>query len=190
MKKWIKIGLFTGSLMLYFWFVLSSQNMSGAITKILIVALLLLGMETSRRDREKVFVLHSNVEQLKNMETREFVEYVAQLYKRLGYFIDLLKSKEDLGCDLIARKKRDVICIKCISGEEEVDLLPLQEVYGSLNLYRANKGMIVTTGTYTERAKQFARGNKLELVGQERLIRQIAKVINEKEITTATTQKV
>ena len=125
------------------------------------------------------------------MDDREFIEYNAYLYKKLGYFMDLPKSKEDLGCDIIARKKQEVICIKCISGVETIDLLPLQQVYGSLNLYKANKGMIVTTGSFTERAKQFAKANKVDLVDQELLIKQIAKVTLDKGMvrTSSSTQE-
>ncbi|MEG0951122.1 MAG: restriction endonuclease, partial [Niameybacter sp.] len=141
MKKWIKTSLLAGSLLLYFWFILRSDNIINALTKILIVALLLLGMESMRRDKEKTFILHSDMKHIKKMDQIEFVEYIASLYKRLGYFIDLIKSKEELGCDLIARKQQEVVCIKCISGIEEVGLLPLQQVYGSKNLYKANKSI-------------------------------------------------
>lgn len=185
MKSWIKFSLLTVALILYFWFIVNSVNIIGAITKILIVALLLLGMENVRRDKEKIFILHSDIEQLKKMEQGEFVEYVANLYKSLGYFIDLLKSKDDLGCDIIARKKQDVICIKCVSGEKEVDLLPLQQVHGSLNLYKANKALLITTGSYTDKAKQFAKANHIEIIGQDKLIKQIAKVINQKTVARA-----
>lgn len=191
MKKWLKIILFTVAIVLYFWFILNSTNIISAFIKVGIVAFLLLGMENSRRDKEKLFLLHSDVDKLKHMDEREFIEYVSYLYKKLGYFIDLLKSKEDLGCDIVARKKQEIICIKCISGVDTIDLLPLQQVYGSLNLYKANKGMIVTTGNFTERAKQFAKSNKLELVDQERLIKQISKATLQKGVrrTASSTQE-
>lgn len=192
MKRWIKICLFASALLLYFWFILRSDNIISAITKILIVALLLLGMESIRRDKEKTFLMCSDINQVKKMEQDEFVAYTASLYKRLGYFIDLLKSKDELGCDIIARKKQDVICIKCIVGTDEIDILPLQQVYGSMNLYKANKCILITAGTYSEKAKQFAKANHVELIDQQRLLKIIMKVTNEKETATisSSTQEV
>ncbi|WP_053982418.1 restriction endonuclease [Niameybacter massiliensis] len=192
MKTWIKISLFASALLLYFWFILRSSNIISALTKILIVALLLLGMESVRRDREKTFLMCSDINQIKKMEQDEFVAYTANLYKRLGYFIDLLKSKDELGCDIIARKKQDIICIKCVSGAEEIGILPLQQVYGSMNLYKANKCMLITTGTYNEKAKQFAKANHVNLIDQQELLKKIMKVTNEKETTkvSSSTQEV
>lgn len=192
MKTWIKISLFASALLLYFWFILRSSNIISALTKILIVALLLLGMESVRRDREKTFLMCSDINQIKKMEQDEFVAYTANLYKRLGYFIDLLKSKDELGCDIIARKKQDIICIKCVSGAEEIGILPLQQVYGSMNLYKANKCMLITTGTYSEKAKQFAKANHVNLIDQQELLKKIMKVTNEKETTkvSSSTQEV
>lgn len=192
MKTWIKISLFASALLLYFWFILRSSNIISALTKILIVALLLLGMESVRRDREKTFLMCSDINQIKKMEQDEFVAYTANLYKRLGYFIDLLKSKDELGCDIIARKKQDIICIKCVSGAEEIGILPLQQVYGSMNLYKANKCMLITTSTYSEKAKQFAKANHVNLIDQQELLKKIMKVTNEKETTkvSSSTQEV
>ncbi|MDA3730543.1 restriction endonuclease [Niameybacter massiliensis] len=192
MKTWIKISLFVSALLLYFWFILRSSNIISALTKILIVALLLLGMESVRRDREKTFLMCSDINQIKKMEQDEFVAYTANLYKRLGYFIDLLKSKDELGCDIIAREKQDIICIKCVSGAEEIGILPLQQVYGSMNLYKANKCMLITTSTYSEKAKQFAKANHVNLIDQQELLKKIMKVTNEKEATkvSSSTQEV
>lgn len=192
MNKWIRIILCSIAVILYFGLVLKSDNLVSAIIKIIVVALLLLGMEAVRRDREKVFVIHSDVGQLKAMENDQFIEYSARLYKKLGYYIDLVKTDQKLGCDLIARKKQEVICIRCISEEKEIDLLPLQEVYGSKNLYKANRCLVITPYQYTIKAKQFAKANHIELVDQTALIKLISKALNGKQYPaqSASTQEV
>lgn len=191
MNKLIRIILLTVALGMYFVFIFKSDNIVIAIIKIIVVALLLFGMEAIRRDREKVFLIHSDITRLKNMKNDEFIEYVAQLYKKLGYYIDPIKKEKDLGCDLIIRKNRDVICVKCISEVEQVSLEPLQAVYGSKNLYRANKSLVITPNGYTERAKQFARANHMMLVDQLELIKLITKAIGSKvdELPSANTQE-
>lgn len=187
MNKWIRIILYVIAGALYFGLVLKSDNLVSAITKIIVVALLLLGMEAIRRDREKVFAIHSDIGQLKAMENEQFIEYIARLYKKLGYYIDLVKTNQELGCDLIARKNQDVICIKCISEEKEIDLLPLQEIYGSKNLYKANKCLMITPHYYTIKAKQFAKANHIELVDQTALIKLINKALNGKKYSEQST---
>lgn len=191
MDKLIRIVLLTLALGMYFLFIFKSDNIVMAVIKIMIVALLLFGMEAIRRDREKVFLIHSDVTRLKSMKNDEFIEYVAQLYKKLGYYIDPIKKEKDLGCDLIIRKNRDVICVKCISEVEQVSLEPLQEVYGSKNLYRANKSLVITPNGYTEKAKQFARANHMVLVDQLELIKLITKAIGNKvnDVPSANTQE-
>lgn len=190
MDKLIRMVLLTLALGMYFLFIFKSDNIVMAIIKIMIVALLLFGMEAIRRDRDKVFIIHSDITRLKNMKNEEFVEYVAQLYKKLGYYIDPIKKEKDLGCDLIIRKNRDVICVKCMS-EGEIDLKPLQEVYGSKNLYRANKSLVVTPNTYTDKALQFAKANHIALVDQLELIKLITKAIGSKtsELSSPNTQE-
>lgn len=191
MDKLIRIVLLTLALGMYFLFIFKSDNIVMAVIKIMIVALLLFGMEAIRRDREKVFLIHSDVTRLKSMKNDEFIEYVAQLYKKLGYYIDPIKKEKDLGCDLIIRKNRDVICVKCISEVEQVSLEPLQEVYGSKNLYRANKSLVITPNGYTEKAKQFAKANHMVLVDQLELIKLITKAIGNKvnDVPSANTQE-
>lgn len=187
MNKWIRIVLLALAIILYFGLVLKSDNIVSAIIKVVVVALLLLGMESIRRNREKVFVLHSDIGQLKTMEDKAFIEYIAQLYKKLGYYIDLIKTDQKLGCDLVARKNQNVICIRCISEQKEIDLLPLQEVYGSKNLYKANKCIVITPHYYTDRAKQFAKGNHITLVDQTTLIKLISKALNNKKYSMQAT---
>lgn len=191
MDKLIRMMLLTLALGMYFLFIFKSDNIVMAIIKIMIVALLLFGMEAIRRDRDKVFIIHSDITRLKNMKNEEFVEYIAQLYKKLGYYIDPIKKEKDLGCDLIIRKNRDVICVKCMSEGEEIDLKPLQEVYGSKNLYRANKSLVVTPNTYTDKALQFAKANHITLVDQLELIKLITKAVGSKtnEISSPNTQE-
>lgn len=191
MNKCIRIILFVIALGLYFGLVLKSDNIVMALTKIIMVALLLLGMEAIRRDREKVFAIHSDIGKLKAMKNSELIEYVAQLYKKLGYYIDPIKKEKDLGCDLIARRNHDVICMRCISEQTEIDLLPLQELYGSKNLYKANKTLLITPNDYTDRAKQFAKANHIVLIDQMELIKLISKALGSKavEINTPSTQE-
>ena len=191
MDKLIRMMLLALALGMYFLFIFKSDNIVMAIIKIMIVALLLFGMEAIRRDRDKVFIIHSDITRLKNMKNEEFVEYIAQLYKKLGYYIDPIKKEKDLGCDLIIRKNRDVICVKCMSEGEEIDLKPLQEVYGSKNLYRANKSLVVTPNTYTDKALQFAKANHITLVDQLELIKLITKAVGSKtnEISSPNTQE-
>lgn len=185
MKKGLNMILLIASLVLYFWYIVNSTNIISALGKVLIVAFLLLGMENGRRTQERTFLDHSNEEKLRQMSERELKEYVSYLYKKLGYFIDLPKKKEGLAYSIVARKRKQVLLIRCVSGEEPVDKPVLEEVNEAQNKYKNSQGMIVATSGFTQEAKEFAKVQGIELVDQEQLIRRLEKVDLGKHISSS-----
>lgn len=99
-----------------------------------------------------------------------FEEYVANLYKNLGFTIETVTKKSgDQGADVIAYKDnlKYVIQAKFYTGT--VGNKAVQEVVASMSLYKADKGIVITNSSFTMAAMELAVANKIELVDGEKI---------------------
>lgn len=100
----------------------------------------------------------------------EFEEYVANLYKKLGYTIEeVTKKSGDQGADVIANKdgKRYVIQAKYYNSP--VGNKAVQEVVASIKIYGANQAIVVTNNNFTSSAIELAKANNVELINGDKL---------------------
>ena len=83
---------------------------------------------------------------------------------------------QDQGCDLIGRSEGVVIAIQCkhTSPTSKIGNYAVQEVLGSLNIYNAQKGVVVTNGYFTASAHELAKANGIYLVDRSHLLKFIA----------------
>ncbi|MGL4345044.1 MAG: restriction endonuclease [Cellulosilyticaceae bacterium] len=175
--KIIRTLLLIGAIVLGYGLVMRSQSPMESIGMIVLVALLLLSMENIKRKRAKIFETHSSLECIDEMSAVDFVAYIADLYKRIGYYIQGIKSEEDMGCDLIVSKQKEKIAIYC---ENQLDILSkdaVQKVYGSMNHYHCKQGMIITNKCLDEDAMTLARDNHIKVVQRQQLMNLVAQVI-------------
>ncbi len=181
--KLIRAGLMLCALSLYFTFIFTKGDIASTIGFILMVALLLMSMEGVKRKRDMHFTMQSQIEQIDRMEEEAFVYYVAELFKRMGYYIKSVKDKRE-GTDFMIRKGTHTICVRCgIKGMDS--LMLLREVYGSKNYYKANKCLLVVNGVLDEKAKTFAEANHVQTIDRAKLIQTIAQVV-QKQPTSET----
>lgn len=120
-----------------------------------------------------------------------FEEYVAYLYrkmgynaKRVGFGADVEKNKKDGlygdgGKDVIITKpfSRDVI-IQCkfYNDKNYVGVSVVREMFATMIHYGAKKVIIITTSVFSQDAKSFAKGKKIELIDAYALDKIIKKV--------------
>lgn len=93
------------------------------------------------------------------MDGREFEEFIAQLFRNLGYSTEVTKHSGDQGIDIIAEKNGTKIGIqaKCYSGN--VGNSAIQEVATGKNHYRLDKAIVVTNNFFTPAAIELANSN-------------------------------
>lgn len=91
----------------------------------------------------------------------EFEEYIKELYIKLGYNANTTSNSHDFGADIIATRDNEKICIqaKRYNKNRNVGISAVQEVIGSLNYYKANKGIVITTSNFTKSAVQSQKNN-------------------------------
>ncbi len=99
----------------------------------------------------------------------EFELWLSDLFHRLKYDVNVTPKSGDQGADLILKKDsiRYVVQAKKYSGA--VSNSAIQEVVASKGYYQADRAIVVTTGTFTESAKQLAAANQVDLWDSEKL---------------------
>ena len=91
-------------------------------------------------------VLQESAVDLEQVASHEFVRLVARLYERMGYDVARTPRSRDGGVDLYARKTNE-------AGDEQ-------------HLVR---GVLVTSGSFSDWCRSFAEGKRIDLIDRERL---------------------
>lgn len=124
--------------------------------------------ESWRSDRELL-------QGLRVMKPQGFEEYIAGLFKKMGYQAEAVGKSHDGGIDVIARKNGTTNYIQCKKFiTSTVPVGAVRDFYGALADKLANgKGYFITTNKFTLEAERFAEDKPIELVDGFRLIEYI-----------------
>ena len=112
------------------------------------------------------------------MTGREFEEFLAKLFKQLGYQVMLTKASADYGADLVIQKQGIKVVVQVKRKQSSVGIEAVQQVVAAIAHYQANLGMVITNSKFTENAKNLAVSNKVELWDREDLKNVFKKVYN------------
>lgn len=112
---------------------------------------------------------------LRGMKSLEFEDYIANLFKNLGYKTEVTGGSHDKGIDVVAEKngiKYYIQCKKFITSK--VTVHDVRDFYGALADHLANgKGYFITTNKFTLEAEKFAEDKPIELIDSFGLIKYI-----------------
>jgi restriction system protein len=108
---------------------------------------------------------------VKAMEWRNFEFLICGALRQEGYRIDERGGSGPNGeIDLIATKARQRLLIQCKHWKsQQVGVSVIRELNGVVAARRADGGIVVTGGTFTKEARDFARGCRIRLIGGEAL---------------------
>lgn len=106
-----------------------------------------------------------NINQLSGVE---FERVCQQLVENMGFEAETTKASGDGGIDLIAYNHQPLLSgkyiIQCKRYSGSVGEPIIRDLYGVVMSERANKGILMTTGTFTKSAINFADGKPIELI--------------------------
>jgi restriction system protein len=121
-----------------------------------------------RRRRRDVFQLATNHGSvgIDRMSWREFEVLIGESFRRRGYNVEEFGGNgPDGGIDLILRKGGERFLVQCKKWRaRQVGVSIVRELYGVMAAENAQGGIVVTSGTFTYDAKDFARGRNIELI--------------------------
>ena len=121
-----------------------------------------------RRKREVLFGLASSDGEvaINRMSWREFEMLVGEAFRRRGYEVAETGGKGvDGGVDLILRKDGKRFLVQCKQWRaRQVGVSVVRELYGVMAAEQAAGGFVITSGSFTREAREFASGRTVELI--------------------------
>jgi restriction system protein len=156
---------------------------AGALVITYVVALLAMGAVFTRSRYNRLLTLHQTMRDIRAMSWIEFEELVAANYVAQGYEVDRVgQSGPDGGIDLRMRRNGETVLVQCKHYRNSwVHELPLRQFLGSLESFKADRGIFVSCGVFDETAEQFAKQNpRVELVGGEQLEAMIQRSVEQR----------
>lgn len=103
---------------------------------------------------------------LKDMTWQEFEALLAEAFKLKGYAVSERGGHgPDGGVDLVLRKGNEKALVQCKQWRAlKVPVQTVRELFGVMAAEGADHGYVVTSGTFTTDAIDFARGRNIELL--------------------------
>lgn len=126
----------------------------------------------SRRSQIKWFLGKQKIQDLQKLTPTQFEEYIAELFKSLGYSARVTGGKGDGGVDVEAEKDgimHYIQCKKFISSKVPVGAI--RDFYGAIaDRVDGGKGYFITTNIFTLDAEKFAEDKPIELIDKFKLM--------------------
>ena len=117
--------------------------------------------------------ISKTIEELLELDPREFEEYIGQLYKSMGYQTEVTPYSNDKGVDVIMYKDDVKYVIQCKRYKGTVGSPDIQKFIGALDHSKADKGIFVTTGMFSFEAEKMAKEHPIILVNRITLAKMI-----------------
>lgn len=108
---------------------------------------------------------------LEGMDWREFELLVGEGFRRKGFHVEELGGAgADGGVDLVLRKGGEKHLVQCKQWRAyKVGVQVVRELYGVMAASGAAGGFVVTSGRFTDDAREFAKGRNVRLMGGDAL---------------------
>jgi Predicted endonuclease distantly related to archaeal Holliday junction resolvase and Mrr-like restriction enzymes len=106
---------------------------------------------------------------LSTMGGYAFEEYMAKIFRKMGYTVDITPKSRDQGADLVIKQNNDVTVVQVKNYTSSVSNSAIQEVVAAKGYYHANKAMVVTSSFFTPSAIDLALANDVILWDCEKI---------------------
>ncbi len=107
-------------------------------------------------------------ENINSLTGVEFERVCKRILENMGFTVETTKTTGDGGIDLIAYNSQPLISgkyiIQCKRYTGSVGEPVIRDLYGVITSERANKGILMTSGTFTKQAQVFAMEKPIELI--------------------------
>ena len=99
-----------------------------------------------------------------DVSPQAFERQVASMFERKGYRVSNRRYSSDHGVDLLVWKGNDKAVVQCKRYKGAVSEPVVRDLVGSMVHEGANKGYIITTGRFSQPAREWAQGKNIELI--------------------------
>ncbi len=128
--------------------------------------------------RRRTFASAKDIESIRAMTWKEFETLIAETYRRQGFTVEETGGGgADGGVDLVLRGKGQKAIVQCKQWRQrQVGVKVVREMYGLMTHEKADRVVIVTSGTYTQEAQDFANGKPILLIDGQALAQHIREI--------------
>jgi uncharacterized Zn finger protein (UPF0148 family) len=113
------------------------------------------------------------LDELHKLTGPKFEELIASLFKRDGYLVHRCGGSGDEGIDLILEMAETRDVVQCKRWKADVGSPVVRDFYGALMHANARHGFIITTASFSQSARAFARGKPISLISGSDILRWI-----------------
>jgi len=123
-------------------------------------------------------------ELLKRLEWRRFQELCAAYFEALGFRADLANAGAGGGISLyVEGYERASVFVQCRPwSAHRIGIKPVRELRGAMTSANVGEGVLVTSGKFTQEARDFAGKEKISLVDGAELLGNITSLVPEKAL--------
>ncbi|WP_053844383.1 restriction endonuclease [Paracidovorax avenae] len=144
----------------------------------LICAMGALASAMRRRERRRLIdtaCRSTAADALHGMDWKEFERLVGEGFRRQGYLVaETGGGGADGGVDLVLGKAGEKFLVQCKQWKAfKVGVSVVRELYGVMAARGAAGGFVVTSGSFTQEATEFASGRNIQLIDGPALLRLI-----------------
>ena len=109
--------------------------------------------------------LPQKAQDLLDISPAQFEKMVVELYGIRGYSAKQIGATGDHGVDVVVQTpKGEKWIVRCKKWRGSVGEPVVREFFGTMHHEKADRGILVTTGTFTRQAREWAKGKPLSLV--------------------------
>jgi restriction system protein len=152
------------------WFedLLNLATGAGALTLLALWAIVIWQRLESRAVSDRPSM---TVEELYSLSPRAFEHYVAELFERRGYHVEIRGRSGDLGVDLsVTRPDGRRAIVQCKRYRHTIGPEIVRELFGTMVHEVAAHGFLVTTAEISDAARAWAAGKPITLIDGRTLV--------------------
>lgn len=141
--------------------------------------------------KRKLLDNQESIDTVRNLNWREFEELVGEAYRRQGYIVyENSSTGPDGGIDLTLKKNGELIIVQCKQWRNiKVGVDKVRELYGVQISQNANRSILMTSGFFTQEAKNFAANKPIDLVEGSQLVEFVKNVQGDRKISPTDSKK-
>ncbi len=128
--------------------------------------------------KAKLVDRQADINSIRSLSWKQFEELVGEIGRRKGYqVIKNIGGGADGGVDVRFKKDGNLVLVQCKNWKaQKVNVKVVRELYGVMAAEGAHGGLVVTAGTYTKDALDFAKGKSIDLIDGQKLEKMVAEV--------------
>ncbi len=108
---------------------------------------------------------------LLDISTAKFEDLVIELYRSLGYNARRIGERGQFGQDILVQRGDGPDClIQCRGWHGPVGDAVVQEFWDQVRAHEVDGGILITTGTFSQRAREWANTRRISLMEGEELL--------------------